>query len=121
MIGLMKRKTIRNHKDFFVSPNSPKTITDFFIIKAKPVKLPGDARYGLVATKRTFKFATQRNRAKRLIRDWIAHSEDLMVDAMDYIFILRDRILNAKRDQGRAMMAIALNKILKAHRKNAKA
>ena len=119
MIVLMKRKTIRNHKDFFVSPNSPKTITDFFIIKAKTAKIADDARYGIIATKRTFKFATQRNRAKRLIRDWIAYSEDLMTDTMDYIFILRDKILNAKREQGRAMMAIALNKILKAQEKNA--
>lgn len=115
----MKRKTIRNHKDFITSQLCPKTITDFFIIKAKTAKIPDDARYGLIASKRTFKFAVQRNRAKRLMRDWICANEDLMVDTMDYIFILRGGILNANREDGRLRTRVALTKISKAYNKNA--
>ena len=116
----MKRKTIRNHRDFITSPLSPKTVTDFCVIKAKPAKIPGDARYGLIVSKRSFRLAVERNRAKRLIRDWIAYNEDLMLPALDYIFILRNSILNATRDQGRAAVSVALHKIAKAHNKNAK-
>ena len=120
MISRMKRKTIRNHKDFFVSPDNPRTITDFFIIKAKTAKIPDKPRYGLIASKRSFKLAVQRNRAKRLMRDWICANEDLMVDTMDYIFILRGGILNANREDGRIRTQVALTKISKAYKKNAK-
>lgn len=116
----MKRKTIRNHRDFITSPLSPKTVTDFCVIKAKPAKIPGDARYGLIVSKRSFKLAVERNRAKRLMRDWISYNEDLMLPALDYIFILRNTILNATRDKGRASTSVALHKIAKAHNKNAK-
>lgn len=116
----MKRKTIRNHRDFITSPLSPKTVTDFCVIKAKPAEIPGDARYGLIVSKRSFRLAVERNRAKRLIRDWISYNEDLMLPALDYIFILRNSILNSTRDQGRTAVSVALHKIAKAYNKNAK-
>lgn len=114
----MKRKTIRNHRDFFVSPDGVKVADWHFIVKAKPAKIKDDARYGLIATKRTFKLAVARNRAKRLLRDWISFNEDLMLSDQDYIFIARASILDCERELGRARMAKALKAISKTYRKN---
>ena len=114
----MKRKTIRNHKDFLTEYDSPRVFSPHFIIKIKPAKIPGDARYGLIATKKTFKLAVWRNRAKRVLRDWIAYNEDLMNPDLDYIFILREPIINAVRDEGRLEMKKQLNKMSKIYSHN---
>jgi len=116
----MKRKTIRNHRDFLTTIDDFKSSNDLFMVKAKNAKIPGDARYGIIVTKKSFKLAIWRNRAKRLIRDWIAANEDLMVDNLDYIFILHGAILDADREQGRKQMAHALVQISKMYNKNAK-
>jgi len=108
----MKRKTIRNHKDFATTPEDPGVSDFYFIVKAKRA-VKKDSRYGLIATKRIFKLATMRNHAKRLLRDWIAHSEHLMKPNMDYIFIARPAILNCTREVGRRKLAHALKKISK--------
>lgn len=108
----MKRKTIRNHKDFATTPNDPVVHGFYFIVKAKPA-VKQDSRYGLVASKRVFKLAVARNRAKRLLRDWIAYNEHLMLPDKDYIFIARATILDCKREAGRKKMAEALKKISK--------
>ena len=73
----MKRKTIRNHKDFLTSPDNPFVAAGCFVVKMKPAQKQ-DARYGIIASKRTFKLAVQRNRAKRLLRDWIDFNESLL-------------------------------------------
>ena len=109
----MKRKTIRNHRDFITSRDCLMARSSLFILKTKPAKIVNDARYGLVASKRSFKLATQRNRAKRLIRDWISYNEDLMSSNLDYIFILNTDILNSDRENGRNEVKQALKKILK--------
>ena len=108
----MKRKTIRNHKDFATTPEDPVVTDTCFIVKAKPA-VKKDPRYGLIAAKRVFKLAVLRNRAKRLLRDWIAYNEDLMNPDMDYIFVARTSILNCSREQGRENLARALKKISK--------
>ena len=108
----MKRKTIRNHKDFFTSPDDKLVTSHDFIIKMKPA-VKKDARYGIIASKRSFKLAVQRNRAKRLLRDWIAYNEHLMLPNMDYIFIARVHVLDCPRDTGRRKMGHALKRILK--------
>lgn len=108
----MKRKTIRKYKDFITLPNDPSVANDYFVTKVKVAAKP-DARYGLVAPKKIFKLAVQRNRVKRLLRDWIAANEDLMLPDFDYIFIARESILDCSRDTGRANMAQALKKISK--------
>ncbi|MCQ2562838.1 MAG: ribonuclease P protein component [Alphaproteobacteria bacterium] len=97
----MKRKTILNHLDFLTKYDAPKNVTPFFIVKIKPVKDINNPRYGIIASKRTFKLAVHRNRAKRLLRDWIAFHENLMIDKYDYVFIARADILSATRDKGR--------------------
>lgn len=109
----MKRKTIRNHRDFYVSPNDISVWCELFVVKAKPAKIYGDARYGIIVTKRSFKHAVDRNRAKRVMRDWIAFNEDLMIPDFDYVFIPRVGVLDAERDIGRANIGKLLNKISK--------
>ncbi len=108
----MKRKTIRNYKDFATTPDDPVVHDFYFIVKAKRA-VKKDSRYGLVAAKKIFKLATLRNRAKRLLRDWIAYNEHLMKPDMDYIFIARPTILNCSREEGRKNLANALKKFSK--------
>jgi len=102
------RDTIKNHKDFIMTDENPTAKSAFFVIRMKPCVMPNNARYGVVATKRTFKLAVERNRAKRLLRDWVRFNEDRLCGDMDYVFIARHPILNATRDDGRAAMARAL-------------
>ena len=108
----MKRKTIRNHKDFLTTPDDKVVMNHFFITKTKNM-VKKDARYGIIASKRTFKLAVNRNRAKRLLRDWIAFNEDLMLPDMDYVFIARAAVLDCSREVGRHKMKNALKKISK--------
>ena len=82
--------------------------------------IAGDARYGLIASKRAFKLAVLRNRAKRVIRDWIAANEKLMSPDLDYVFIIHDTVINHNRDEGRKKLARALVRILKLRKQNAK-
>ena len=100
----MKRKTIRNHADFLTTYDAPCFSESSFVVKLKPAKIPGDPRYGLIVPKKTFKLATERNRAKRIIRDWIAYNENLMMEYYDYIFVLRRPILRTPRNIGRKQM-----------------
>lgn len=115
---IMKRKTIRNHRDFLTMRETPTAHADCFVVKAKSAKFENDARFGLVASKKTFKLAVHRNRAKRLLRDWVAFNEDLMLPDMDYVFVARAQILDCKREEGRAQMAKALKKIAKMQNEN---
>ena len=108
----MKRKTIRNHRDFLTAPTDPVASCSYFMVKARPAAKT-DARYGIIASKRTFKLAVHRNRAKRLLRDWIAYNEHLMLPSMDYIFIARTPVLKCLRKTGRMKVAKLLKKISK--------
>jgi len=114
----MKRKTIRNHKDFLTPPDGITAVTRFAVIKIKPAKIPGDARYGLIVSKKMSKLATTRNRAKRLLRDWIAFNEKLMLSKFDYIFIARVGILNCSREYGRDRMKKAFRRIKRLVKKS---
>ena len=105
------RNTIKNHTDFMTAPGDPSATATFFIVRAKKTRFPNDPRYGVIASKRTFKLAVHRNRAKRLIRDWLAYCDDLLLPEFDYVFIARASILTATRDMGRESMSRALNHI----------
>jgi len=102
------RDTIKKHSDFLMTDENPTARSAFFYVRMKPCVVPDNARYGLMATKKTFKFAVQRNRAKRLLRDWIRFNEGLLRADMDYVFIARHAILGATRDEGRSAMVRAL-------------
>jgi len=108
------RDTIKNHKDFLMTDDNPVAKSSFFYVRMKPCTISGKARYGVIATKKTFKLATQRNRAKRLLRDWLRFNEEYMLDDMDYVVVARQSILTATRDDGRAAMARALNHLKKS-------
>ncbi len=105
------RDTIKKHSDFQTGDDVPLAVTHLFLAKSRPTKFPGDARYGLITTKRIMKNATDRNRARRLLRAWIRICEDDMNPEYDYIFIARAPILDAKRDAGVKQMRKALKKI----------
>jgi len=102
------RDTIKNHKDFLMTDENPVAKSSLFYVRMKPCSITNNARYGLMATKKTFKLAVERNRAKRLLRDWIRFNEKFLLPDMDYIFVARRPILDATRDDGRAAMARAL-------------
>jgi len=116
----MKRKTIRNHRDFLTTPDDIGARSPYFFVKTKLAKFPQDPRYGIIASKRTFKPAVDRNRAKRLLRDWICFNENLMLNDFDYIFIVGRDILGATRDQGRSAVRHALHQIIRYHKINGK-
>ncbi len=111
------RNTIKNHDDFLTIDTDPIAKSPYFIIRAKTAKFPDDPRVGFTATKRTFRPATQRNRAKRLLRDWVAYNEKLMLPNFDYIFIARSAILDATRPDGRESMRKALHYIKRTNTK----
>ena len=109
----MKRDTIKNHADFAMAENDPIAKSAYFLVRAKNAKFPGDARYGMIVTKKTFKHAVDRNRANRMLRDWIAFNEKMMMPQWDYVFIARRAILDADRLTGRVAMKKALNYLRK--------
>lgn len=102
------RDAIKKHSDFITDMDVPIARSHFFLVKIVPTRFADGARYGIMATKKTFKFAFQRNRAKRLIRDWARFCEKYMMPEYDYIFIARTGILDATRDDGRQAMTKAL-------------
>lgn len=111
------RNIIKKHEDFLMTENDQTARAAMFFIRAKPAKIPNDPRYGLMATKRTFRLAVDRNRAKRLLRDWIRYNEKLMVAQWDYVFIARRAILDASRTDGRVAMRKALRYLGRLHDK----
>lgn len=115
MISDMKRKTIRQHNDFFTPRDCISGRSDYFTVKTKTAKYVNDPRYGIVVTKRYFKLAVDRNRAKRVLRDWIANNEHLMVKDLDYIIIANKEICTVTRDEGRDLMAKVFKKIAKVY------
>lgn len=109
----MKRDTIKNHADFAMGENDPTARCAYFLARVKNAKFPDDARYGIIVTKKTFKHAVDRNRAKRLLRDWIAFNEKMLRPEWDYVFIVRRAILSADRTAGRVAMKKALHYLRK--------
>ncbi len=102
------RNTIKQHKDFLIAETDHTARSSLFLIRMRAARLADDPQYGLVVTKRMFRHAVDRNRAKRLLRDWIAYNEKWMRPDRDYIFISRRDILKASRTDGRVAMKKAL-------------
>lgn len=94
-----------------MAANNPTARHEFFLIRAKPAKFADDARYGLIATKKTFRLAVERNLAKRKLRDWIRFNEKYLLPDRDYVFVARRGILGAERKNGRTAMGRALRYI----------
>lgn len=102
------RDTIKNHHQFLMADTDPSARCSYFLIRARKTIFPGDARYGITTTKKTFRLAVNRSRARRLLRDWIRFNETLLRKDMDYVFIARRDILRATRQDGRTAMKKAL-------------
>ena len=98
-----------------MADQDPSARSAFFVVRAKNTNFPGDARVGFMATKHTFKLAVHRNRAKRLLREWVRFHEGLLVPEFDYVFYARSPILNTDRKTGRVAMHKALQHILKKY------
>ena len=63
-------------------------------------------RLGVVASKRTFHDAVDRNRARRLLRESFRLHRHLLADNVDLVLLARRRILDAKRpDVDRDLLA----------------
>lgn len=103
------RKTIKNHRDFIMGADDATARCAFCIIRARPTHFTNDAQYGLIVTKRTFKYAVHRNRAKRLLREWLRANERMLRPDLDYILIARASILDATRDVGVEALRKALH------------
>ena len=109
----MKRDTIKNHNDFAVGTDDPVAKSAYFLVRAKRAKIPDEPRYGIIVTKKSFKRAVDRNRAKRMLRDWIAFCEHMMRPEWDYIFVIRRAVFEADRTTGRTAMKKALHYLRK--------
>lgn len=113
------RQTIKQHKDFLMADNDIVAKSQFFLIRARPTRFSDGARYGLITTKRTFKLAVHRNRARRLLRTWIRKCDHLFMPDMDYIFLARPSILNATLPDGVTAMTKALRYLRSPDAQNA--
>ncbi len=109
------RNTIKRHDDFLPRVDDLNARCSLFFVRAKKIKIANDPRYGLTVTKKTFKHAVDRNRAKRLLRDWLTFNEKYLIKDLDYIFIARRTILDATREDGRQAMRRCLQYIKKLY------
>lgn len=102
------RQVFGNRSDFLRLKNASCVFrARFFIVNAAPAAtLP--ARYGMTATKKSFDNAVRRNRARRLLREWLRLSADKLDPALDYSFVLRMAILDTTREDGLKELARAL-------------
>jgi ribonuclease P protein component len=107
MISIM-RNTIKKHSDFIMDETCATFKTPLFIAKARKTIFPGDARFGLVAAKKTFKLAVHRNRAKRLLRAWLIENQNILNPELDYVFIARASILESSKENGVIQIKSAL-------------
>ena len=109
------RDTIKKHADFLMADSDPVARSAYFIVRAKNARFAENPRIGFTATKHTFKLAVHRNRAKRLMRDWVRFYSDLLAPEFEYVFIARAPILEATRDMGREAMFKALKHIMRKY------
>lgn len=58
-----------------------------------------DKRLGVVASKRTFRRAVDRNRARRVMREVYRMNRHLLSQSCDVVMVARGRILTARFDQ----------------------
>jgi ribonuclease P protein component len=105
------RSTIKKFADFQMPEDAPIFRTEFFVVLMRPTKWPGNAQYGIKATKKTLKFAADRNLAKRRLRALIREYEHMLSPDMDYVFIVRANLALGEFSKIRQMMKLALKKI----------
>ena len=67
-------------------------------------------RLGVVASKRTFRHAVDRNRARRLLRESFRLHRHLLAEGVDLVLLARHRILDGKRAEVDRDLLVALRK-----------
>jgi ribonuclease P protein component len=102
------KNTIKAHKNFDFEGAGSVAMPSFFL-KYRPKKFD-HGQYGLIASKRTFPLAVHRNRAKRLLREWIRKSGGLP-EHLDFLIIARAEILKTRLAGGSGQMRKALKKV----------
>ena len=102
-----------NHKEFRAPIGTPVFVNVYFVIKTLPARFAGVPRFGVVSSKKVFRYAYQRNRARRLLREWIVFNAEHFVPEFDYIVIARAQILECDREMGRKLMRAAIVKVEK--------
>lgn len=90
------RKILKKHSEFLKDTGFNNIKTEFFILKTRPCIFKKDPRYGIITTKKVFKLAIERNRAKRRLKASLIILNEKLSDELDYIFILKKSILNIK-------------------------
>jgi len=101
------KNTIKAHKNFMFRDSEMLPMPAFFT-KFRP-KLFATGQYGLVVSKRVFRLAVVRNRAKRLLRAWIYRSK--LPKDFDVIFIARPKIFETKLSDGVGQMRKVLKQV----------
>jgi len=101
------KNTIKKHTDFDFQEILPAAMPAF-LMKFRP-KRYDSGQFGLVATKRTFRKATDRNRAKRLLREWLRLSG--RPEHVDVLLVARAPILETNMPDGMTQMKKALKRI----------
>jgi len=71
----------------------------------------GCATLGVVASKKTFRRAVDRNRAKRLLREAFRLNREAVVEKADVVLLARGRILSAKRQDVEADFRDVMRKL----------
>lgn len=113
------RNTIKRYTDFKIGQTDIIARHKYLTIRARQTYSPDDPKIGFLAVKKIFKFAIQRNRAKRLMRDWACYCQDMMRMDSDYVFFAKDGILSVSRDEGRDIVKKMLNFIQHQQYQNA--
>lgn len=91
-----KIKSSRRFQEVFASPD--KRVGRFVVVwSGTGTSESGESRLGIVASKRTFRHAVERNRAKRLIRESFRQIRpEFAGPPRDFVVIAKRRILEAK-------------------------
>jgi ribonuclease P protein component len=101
------KNTIKLHRDFnFEGAGS--AVTPSMIAKYRK-KLHDTGEFGLVVSKKVFPRAVQRNRAKRLMREWIRKCK--MPGGLDILLIARPQIMKTSLPEGVRHMKSVIRRV----------
>ena len=103
------KNTIKSRKNFNFDDAAVIVLPALVVKYRKRLMKVGE--YGIIASKRTFATAVRRNRARRLIREWMSHCD--RPNRFDILFVARTKILETGLTAGVGQMAKALGKIKK--------
>lgn len=86
-------------------------MTPFFLLKYARNGLAHN-RYGFVVSKKVSKKATERNKAKRRLRDIVRTSPQSAIQGYDVVFVVKKGIVAARFDEIKNITRNALKKAL---------